>query len=210
MQNLVFDLFEPETKPQPVHIEIDETLKAQFKVSSRTAIARSKESAPLQVLIEKSLLSKGSTLHFGKGRAHLDSAALLRETSSCSDYDYTHHPSIEVLGSSYTNVFASYVVNTLQYDARMYVYQTIAKSTNGVAFIAARSDSNIKGTPNGDGFLTSIKTFQKKYLPQELYSEAKDFFEHVVEIKGRSGFQLIACSHNPLPEKILAQQKLTK
>jgi hypothetical protein len=197
------------SKPSPAQVTLNETIKAQFKVSSRTAIARAKESAPLQVLIEKSLLSKGSTLHFGKGRAHLDSAALLRETGSCSEYDYIHHPDIEVLGSSYTNIYASYVVNTLQINARMYVYQTIAKSTGGIAFIAARSDK-IKGIPNGDGLLTSVNTFQKKYLQGELIKEANGHFEHVIEIKGRAGFQLVACSHNPLPEHILAHQKKVK
>jgi hypothetical protein len=206
MQNRALNRFEP-TKPK--HVQLDDTIKAQFKVSSRTAIARAKESAPLQVLIEKSLLTKGSTLHFGKGRANLDSEALLRETSSCAEYDYIHHPDIEVLGSSYTNVFASYVVNTLQFNARMYVYQTIAKSTSGIAFIAARSD-NIKGIPDGDGLLTSIKTFQKQYKQSELSEEAKGYFEHVVEIKGRGGFQLVACSHNPLPDYILLEQKVIK
>lgn len=208
MTNVALDL-SVTSKPSRTPIQLNETIKAQFKVSSRTAIARAKESAPLQVLIEKSLLSKGSTLHFGKGRAHLDSAALLRATGSCSDYDYIHHPDIEVLGSSYTNVYASYVVNTLQFTARMYVYQIIAKSTNGIAFIAARSD-NIKGTPNGDGLLTSVKTFQKKYLQGELLKEANGHFEHVIEIKGRAGFQLVACSHNPLPDHILANQKKVK
>jgi hypothetical protein len=206
MQNIALNLFET-TKPE--HVQLDDTIKAQFKVSSRTAIARAKESAPLQVLIEKSLLAKGSTLHFGKGKADLDSSALLRVTGSCAEYDYIHHPDIEVLGSSYTNVYASYVVNTLQFNARMYVYQTIAKSTNGIAFIAARSDK-IKGTPQGDGLLTSIKTFQKQYKQSELSEEAKGYFEHVVEIKGRAGFQLVACSHHPLPDYILAQQKIIK
>lgn len=180
------------SKPSPAPVKLNETIKEQFKVSSRTAIARAKESAPLQVLIEKSLLSKGSTLHFGKGRAHLDSAALLRETGSCAEYDYIHHPEIDVLGSSYANVYASYVVNTLQFNARMYVYQTIAKSTNGIAFIAARSD-NIKGTRNGDGLLTSIKTFQKQYLKGELVKEANGHFKHVIEIKGRAG---LTTGHN--------------
>lgn len=204
MNNLAINL--TDTCSQPEKVILDDTIRAQFKVSSRTAIARSKESAPLQVLIEKSLLTKGSTLHFGKGRAHFDSAALLQATGSCSEYDYIHHPDIDVLGSSYTNVFASYVVNTLQYNARMYVLQQIAQSTKGTAFIAARSDK-IKGEINGDGLLTSIKTFQKSYRPNELVLETSKYFKYVVEIKGRAGFQLVACSNAPLNDNVLAHQK---
>lgn len=202
-QNLTFDFH---STPQPEVIKLDDTMKAQFKASSRTAIGRNKESAPLQVILSKSLLSKGSTLHFGKGRAHFDSAALKRATGSCAEYDYIHHPDLDVLGSSYTNVFASYVMNTLQYNARMYVYQTIAKSTNGVAFIAVRSDK-VVGTPNGDGVITSIKTFQKQYSKGELVEESSKYFKHVAEIKGKPGFQIVACSHSPLSQHILEHQK---
>jgi hypothetical protein len=208
MNNLALDLFEP-SSTKPERIILDDTMKAQFKVSSRTAIARAKESAPLQVLIEKSLLTKGSTLHFGKGRAHHDSAVLLEVTGSCSEYDYIHHPDIEVLGSSYTNVFASYVLNTLQYKPRMYVLQQIAQSTNGVAFIAVRSDF-IKGTKEGDGLITSIKTFQKSYRPGELVAETAKYFKYIVEIKGRAGFQLVACSHTRLNHSILDHEKKTR
>lgn len=207
MKNLALNMID--SRPQPKKIILDDTMRAQFKVSSRTAIGRSKESAPLQVLIEKSLLSKGSTLHFGKGRAHHDSIALFNETGSCSDYDYIHHPDIDVLGNSYTNVFASYVVNTLQFKARMYVLQQIAQSTNGVAFIAARSDT-IKGTKDGDGLLTSINTFQKSYLPGELSTEAEKYFNYVSEIKGRAGFQLVACSHTPLSDSVLTHTKINR
>jgi hypothetical protein len=208
MNNLALDFDEP-LEEQPAKIILNDTMREQFKVSSRTAIARAKESAPLQVLLEKSLLKVGSTLHFGKGRAEIDSAALLKATGSCSDYDYIHHPDIDVLGSSYENVFASYVVNTLQYNARMYVLQQIAKSTKGVAFIAARSD-NIKGVKNGDGLLTSINTFQKSYRPGELVAETQKYFRYVVEIKGRSGFQLVACSKEPLAQNVLAHRKIPR
>jgi len=196
----------------PVRVKptFDEALRKDFAMSAKTSIFRAGASAPVKVLLEKNLLSKGSSLNFGKGKYDHDTNSIAEITGHCAGYDYTYMPDINVLGKSYTNIFSGYVVNTLKKAPRKYVWQQMAScSVDGVVFVAARTDTkNINGTDFEDGKITSIGTFQRSYAEKgSLVKEAKDYFEHVVEIKGKSGFVLIAASHVKLPENVLANAK---
>ena len=118
-----------------------------FIISGRTAIGRSKVSAPLQILLDGGYLSgPGTLLHYGKGRTTLDSPAMEEVGLTVFDYDYVHCPSPELLGSCYSVIFCCYVVNTLPRGSRAHVYRQLAYACGGTVFIAARSD-RIKGTP---------------------------------------------------------------
>jgi hypothetical protein len=99
------------------------------------------------------------------------------------------------------------VVNTLPPEARAYVWQQMATCClRGVAFVAARTDT-ISGDPCQDGVKTSIGTFQKSYAKGALAEEASMHFAYVTELKAKSGFALVACSHTPLSNEILQHAK---
>ena len=207
-QHSLFDVFENNTNTvTPIEKpRLTDEIKNDFAISGKTSIFRSGPSAPIKVLIEKGLLSKGSSLNFGKGKYNHDTDAIKAITSHCVGYDYVYLPDVDLLGASYENVFSGYVVNTLPSQSRKFVYCQMRDCTKGVCFIAARTD-DIKGTPYSDGVKTNISTFQKSYKKGKLVSEASEYFEHVVEIKAKSGFSLIACSNKPLPSKILTHSK---
>ena len=189
---------------------LTESVRADFVTSSRTSIFRAGPSAPVKVILEKGLLCPGSAINYGKGVHNFDTDAIAKITGHAVGYDYVHLPDLDVLGSSYKFLFSGYVVNTLPKVARQFVWCQMSDCTalDGIAFVAARTDkANIKGTPSEDGFISSIKTFQKAYAKGALCEEALVHFEHVVEIKGKSGFSLVACSHSPLPDRILKHAK---
>jgi len=201
------DAFTPEAEPKAFSKPIlTQALKQDFATSAKTSIFRSGASAPMKVIIAKGLLSKGSSINFGKGRFNHDTDEMKKITGHSVGYDYVYLPDIEVLGSSYDYLFASYVVNTLPRQARSYVWVQMSEICRGIAFVAARTDL-IKGIPDDDGIITSKKTWQKSYKKNELVEEALDFFDHVIEIKGKSGFSLVACSHQLLPERVLKHAK---
>lgn len=201
MQNALF-----KTQYGQANRTLTDEIKANFETSARTSIFRSGPSAPMKVLIEKELFSKGSSINYGKGRYNHDTDEIREATGHCVGYDYVFLPDVELLGTSYTNLFASYVVNTLPIASRNFVWQQMSDCTKGVAFISARTDK-IKGKPFEDGVITNIKTFQKSFAKGELLTEALQFFPYAVEIKGKSGFGIVACSHQPLSEHILKHAK---
>ncbi|MDP2564458.1 hypothetical protein [Pseudoalteromonas marina] len=185
-----------------------EELKTDFTTSAKTAIFRNGPSAPIKTLIEKGLLGEGSALNYGKGKYDHDTNAIAKLTGHCVGYDYTYSPCTDVLGTSYDYLYSGYCVNTLPIEARQYVWAQMASCVRGIAFVAARTDGkNIHGTPSEDGVVTKIGTFQKAYQKNELKEEALEHFDYVVEIKGKSGFSIVACSHSELPEHILAHAK---
>lgn len=207
IQNDLFDQTEQKTivKTKPI---FKEELKADFTTSAKTAIFRNGPSAPIKNLIEKGLFGVGSALNYGKGKYDHDTDAIAKITGHCVGYDYTYSPCTDVLGTSYDYLYSGYCVNTLPIDARNYVWAQMASCVRGIAFVAARTDSkNIHGTPSEDGVKTSIGTFQKAYKKQELRDEALAHFDYVVEIKGKAGYSVVACSNNALPAHILAHAK---
>lgn len=180
------------------NISLTLEMNADFRVSARTAIGRTKVSAPLQVIINGGYLGNaGSILHFGKGRENLDSGALQNLGLSVVDYDFVYCPQPDVLGKNYDFILCSYVVNTLPKAARAHVYrQLVHCCSHGTVFISGRSD-NIKGTPEADGVRTGIGTFQRQYRKGELKAEALEFFKCVEEIKSKSGMSIVMCT-NPI------------
>lgn len=185
------ELFTPIRVPD---VPYDSNLDGDFQISARTAIGRTKVSAPLQILLDKALFNTGSVMHYGKGRTTLDSQALADHGLKVFDYDYVHCPNPDVLGSTYDNVYCGYVVNTLPPEARAHVYRQLAHLSSGTVFIAARSDK-IKGDRSEDGVRTSIGTFQKSYKKDELLLEAQAYFMHVTEIPSKSGMTIVACTN---------------
>ncbi|MEN2499251.1 MAG: hypothetical protein MHMPM18_003478 [Marteilia pararefringens] len=126
------------------HSENAHAIVNDFKNSGRTSIFRNSASAPLKFLIKKGWIT-GSVLNYGKGRCSVDSDAIKSLGLQCSDYDYTFAYYPEVLGSSFTTVYAGYVTNTLPLRSREVVWGEVARATRkngGFAFIAARSDKN--------------------------------------------------------------------
>lgn len=185
---------------------LDQSLRSDFTTSAKTAIFRSGASAPVKVLLDKQMFAEGSGINFGKGKYDFDTSAIAQQSGHCVGYDYTYNLDLDLLGSSYDNLYSGYVVNTLPPKARDYVWHQMAECVRGIAFVAARTDK-IPGIEFEDGVLTSINTFQKSYRKGLLVSEASNYFEHVVEIKGKAGFSIVACSHYPLPERVLKHSK---
>jgi hypothetical protein len=183
------------------HLVSADTIAKDFKNSGRTSIFRSSASAPLKFLIKKGWIT-GSVLNYGKGRCSVDSDTIKSLGLQCSDYDYTFAYYPEVLGSSFTTVYAGYVTNTLPLRSREVVWGEVARATRkngGFAFIAARSDKDkgIKGVAFEDGVVTSIGTFQKGYKEGELLTEALKHFAFAAEVDGcPSGFRIVMCSHS--------------
>jgi hypothetical protein len=200
----VFDLT-IERAPRLKPILTDE-LKRDFTASAKTSIFRSGPSAPMKVLLEKKLIPAGSCINYGKGKFSHDTDAIASVSGHCVEYDFIYHPDAKLLGSSYDTLYAGYVVNVLPPVAREYVWLQMSNCTRGVAFIAARTD-HIKGTDFEDGVYTSIKTFQKSYGKGALLKEALKYFEYAVEIKGKTGFSIVACSHTYLPERVINHAK---
>ena len=185
---------------------LDQSLRADFTTSAKTAIFRSGASAPIKVLLDKHLFAVGSCINFGKGKYDFDTSAIAQQSGHCVGYDYTWNPDLDLIGSCYDYLYSGYVVNTLPPKARDYVWHQMAECVRGIAFVAARTDK-IRGSECEDGVLTSINTFQKSYQKNQLCSEASNYFKHVVEIKGKAGFSIVACSQYPLPERVLKHSK---
>lgn len=198
MTNLAIATTVEPIKNHPVSADI---IANDFRNSGRTSIFRSSASAPLKFLIKKGWII-GSVLNYGKGRCSTDSDAIKSLGLQCSDYDYTfaYHP--EVLGCSFTTVYAGYVTNTLPIRSREVVWSEVARATRkngGFAYIAARSDKDkgIRGKAFEDGVVTSIGTFQKGYKKGELLAEALRHFAFAAEVDNcPSGFRIVMCSHS--------------
>ncbi|MEF1300835.1 hypothetical protein [Vibrio parahaemolyticus] len=193
------DLFTPpEQHTKNVPTEPTAELIAEFELSAKTSIARSKPSAPLAQLLKAGVIT-GSVLNYGKGRTNQDSDAI-NQVASCHDYDYVWAPFPELLGSSYDTVFSAFVVNTLPPAAREHVWRQMASVCRGKAYVAARSntDRGIRGEPDFDGVRTSIGTFQKGYAKGELKTEAMRFFASVRELPTKGSFRIVECSNEPL------------
>lgn len=196
MSQLAFNISEL-PKVEPTTVEPTQQLIEDFKISAKTSIARSKPSAPLTQLLNAGLIT-GSVLNYGKGRTNQDSDAI-NEVAHCHDYDYVWAPFPEVLGQSYDTVFSAFVVNTLPPAARTHVWQQMASVCRGMAYIAARSntDRGIKGKPEEDGVRTyRLNTFQKGYAKGELKAEAEQFFATVKELPTKGAFRIVECSND--------------
>lgn len=191
-------LYLPEQQSKRVPTEPTAELIAEFELSAKTSIARSKPSAPLAQLLKAGVIS-GSVINYGKGRSNQDSDAI-NQVASCHDYDYVWAPFPELLGSSYDTVFSAFVVNTLPPAARDHVWRQMSSVCRGKAYVAARSntDRGIRGVPEFDGVRTRIGTFQKGYSSAELKAEAEQYFASVRVFPTKGAFRMVECSNNPL------------
>jgi hypothetical protein len=174
-------------------------LEAGFAVAAKTAISRSSPSAPLKVLLSKGLIG-GKVCNFGKGRSDFDSAAIAAVALSVADYDFVHAPFESVLDCQYDSVYAGYVLNVLEPEARLLTLKMIARitATTGKAFIAVRSDTEtalkslyLSGTAVKDGVRSNTGTFQKGFNACELLAYVKREFAHARLISKAGGFVLI-------------------
>lgn len=178
--------------------ELIQTVDADFRISAKTSIYRSKPSLPARHFIEIGQLdSVGSLLHFGKGKYDVDSVELAKHVTALIDYDYTYCKT-DIIGQHFDAVIAIYVLNTLPPRARAVAWQqikTATRNSTGKALIAVRSDKeNVKnGQPEYDGLRMVTGTFQTFYNPQKIMDEALEYFEHVEVIKYVSGMLLAVC-----------------
>lgn len=160
-------------------------------ITGNTAIARKAISAPTQKLLSSGRIPQGaSVFNHGSGKATADAAALSNAAAEYAEYDPNHAPNPEALERRYDVVISNYVINVLPPDIRKNVWEDIARTTGGVAYVTVRStgDKSIyKGKKHKDGYIMSRGTFQKPYTAQALKREAKKFFKTVEIIMGTSG-----------------------
>lgn len=155
--------------------------------SKLTAIHRNGLSAPIKRLSEELKdMSPDSVLHHGRGKAYNDAnflESIARTNYQEFDPNVFFISSRFVLCYKYDLVVSNFVMNVLigedRHEAWIDVMQCVKDS--GVAYISVRSnkDSSIKGSPCGDGVITSKGTFQKGYSANDLYDEAMGYFKTV-------------------------------
>lgn len=181
-------------------------LNEPFRIAGKTAIYRRTASAPLKFAIKHNFLTKGLALHFGKGKADLDSKTISEITGQlCNEFDFVYHNYPEMLKKeAYDTVVATYVLNVLPKIQRFMTLQMIADLTKrtGTAIISVRSrrESAMKqlyltAEPCEEGVRTSKGTFQIGYTSDELKNEIEPFFKHVLTLKTPSGFEIAICTH---------------
>lgn len=132
--------------------------------SSRTAIHRTKPSAPLLALLERKLIL-GNVLDYGGGRGQ-DYLYLCSMDKYYEDFDVNYwDPNFEFLGmkliekenpyilrTKFDTVLCTYVLNVLLPEKRKKVIEHIQSilSLDGSAFITVRADK-VSGTEYEDG-----------------------------------------------------------
>lgn len=151
----------------------------------RTAIHRTKPSAPMKALFEKNLL-EGSILDFGGGRG---ADYFFLKNQPVKTYDIYHYdPNFLILGDriiqkkndylysvKFDIILCTYVLNVLIPKERKRAIQNIHDrlAYDGVAYITVRTDK-VDGTPYEDGVMTSKQTFQKIYTKESMMEELPD------------------------------------
>jgi hypothetical protein len=128
----------------------------------RTAIHRTRVSAPLRWLLDNGLIV-GSTCNWGEGYAYQDTIAMNGEA-----YD----PNSKYLDRRvmptrrFDTIYCGYVLNTLTAPEALDVMITVRNHLHvgGTAYFAVRTDK-IAGTPFEDGVITKRGTFQCSYKP---------------------------------------------
>lgn len=130
----------------------------------RTAIARKDISAPMRWMLEN-LEIPGAVLHYGEGKAYMDSAALRKVATTVAVYEPFPTEGQEYkanMPSGYYGMCVSiYVLNVLEPDERAKVIWDMCNRADFV-YAAVRTDK-IAGTPFKDGVITKTGTFQKSF-----------------------------------------------
>jgi len=171
--------------------------------SPKTAIARSKISAPLRHILNiKPELKR--VFHQGPGRPDNPDREKVKEVAldSVLEYDPGHGPTDRnpLRKKDCDQAISIYVLNVLPPTTRKSAVIDIAKTLapGGIAYVAVRSEVDISSSRNEswekcrDGYAISRgkkRNFQKGYTPLSLKSELKDHFK-IVETFDRGGFIL--------------------
>jgi hypothetical protein len=147
----------------------------------KTAMARKRVSKPMEWIV-KNIDLAGDILHFGEGRAYLDTELLKKYGNT---YIYEPHPAFDhtfytgdTKGINYTQIdkrelpeehfdyiIAIYVLNVLEPAERWKVLRWL-REHGDVVLVAVRTD-RIKGKRHLDGVMTTTGTFQKSYSKRD-------------------------------------------
>jgi hypothetical protein len=134
-------------------------------ISAKTAIHRTRVSAPLQWLLDQDLI-KGKCCNWGEGRAFLDTEAMQDRTGWCIGYDpmSTVDTNRWMPKGTFDTIYCGYVMNVVLVEEARHIEQQILDHLNpgGTAYIAVRIDE-VHGTPYRDGVITKRGTFQASY-----------------------------------------------
>lgn len=136
--------------------------------SGKTAIARKTVSAPTKYLVDNNLLH-GTVLHYGEGKALLDTVAMsqMPEVMSVTAYDPNSADEWKRVMPQgvFNGVVMNYVLNVLRPDARKAALLN-AIGRGFTTFITVRLDK-VDGTPYRDGVVTSRGTFQTQLTAEQ-------------------------------------------
>lgn len=134
-----------------------------------TAIARTKPSAPMAEILDKFNLSDRRVLHFGRGKAILDTLSLSAHGSTVAEYD----PYVEGIdtcpGGYFDYAIGIYVFNVLTPTVRQIEFDFFRSIADNLIW-TVRCDP-IKGEPYLDGVITKRGTFQKQYTKEAALDE---------------------------------------
>lgn len=144
----------------------------------RTALARSNFSAPLQTLARFGLLDGSRTVFdYGCGRGD-DVRGLLENNIQAAGWDPYYAAEGERRPANLVNL--GFVINVIEdLDERVEALRAAYELAEELLVISAMlaNQENVKGTPYGDGVLTTRNTFQKYYTQGEL----KQFISDVLQ-----------------------------
>lgn len=146
--------------------------------SAKTAMSRTRVSAPLRWLLANDLI-KGRTCNYGEGRAFIDTEEMFWATGNCYAYDpNSSNPYARVIPADilFDTVYCGYVLNTLDARTAAQVIEAVRErlTPNGIAYFAVRTD-HVVGEPYLDGVLTKRGTFQMSYRPYTSSSKTYDW-----------------------------------
>lgn len=157
--------------------------------SSKTAITRSKVSAPLRYLLDQDLI-KGYACNWGEGRAFVDTEAMQDRTGAAVGYDpmSTKDANRWKPLDSFDTIYCGYVLNTVLAAEASYILSDVVKHLNpgGTAYFAVRTDK-VEGEPYLDGVYTSRGTFQVDYTPYLPWLDVIHKTSHYAIFKIRRG-----------------------
>ena len=152
-----------------------------------TARPRNAVSAPMRHILP--LMLGKSVLHYGEGKAFLDTQALQDRGYDVSVYEPFGPDPLkwEVKeGALFDTVVSVYVLNSIVPGVRKNVIEHMLMLGNRV--IAAVRTDKINGSPYEDGVRTKRGTFQKQFK--------KDDLEKLGDIIGRgSGYAIVELKH---------------
>lgn len=130
-------------------------------LSGKTAMTRTRVSAPLQWLLDHNLIV-GEAVNWGEGKAWADTEALggVGYDPNSTKPENRYMPK----GEKFDTVYCGYVLNTLDARTAANVIEDIRSRLypGGNAYFAVRTDK-VEGVPWYDGVLTQKGTFQTTY-----------------------------------------------